>query len=373
MKFRWLFFCTLLLSGCGHPDDTVTVNAKDNAADVSLNGPKTVDKFFSDVFDDVSFIPLESSKQSFLSFVNDVLYFKGNYFIKDNTQQCIFCFDEQGKFKFKVFPRGKAPLELNDITDYTINTTRETLEVFDFSLGKIVSFDLSGNPIREKKFNFYLREFARQSNGDYVVYAPDLLNDKTTDKIAPGAFVTDSTGKYKYSFLVTHAGGAYTQPINCLSGFGDSITLVSNYSKDVFLINNDKVSKIFKLKYDKDWVQSLITSYGSGGNINITYRKEVTDNSGNPVYLNASSHSQLHLNRMFNNLFVMPVIIPYFYKDSQTMIGFMTALDLKKLNDYIKQSGALKINKPLTDQLVAIAKTMTENDNPVMITFRLKH
>jgi 6-bladed beta-propeller len=373
MKIKWFFFCTLLLSACGHSDNTITINTKDNSADVGLIDPKKVDKFFSDVFDEVKFIPLESSKQSYLSFVNDVLFFKGNYFIKDNTQQCIFCFDEQGKFKFKIFPRGKGPLELNGITDFTINTGQSTLEVFDFSLGKIVSFDLSGNPLSEKRFNYYLREFSRESNGDYVVYAPDLLNDKTADKIAPGAFVTDSTGKYKYSFLVTHTVGNYVQPINCLSGYGDSITLVSNYSKDVFLINNDKISKIFRLQYSQDWTQSLITSNASGGRVNISYRKDVTDNTGNPVYLNVADHSQLYFNRMFNNLFVMPVIIPYFYKDSETMIGFMTALDLKNLNDYLKRAVGLKVDQQLVDQLQAIAKTLTENDNPVMITMHLKH
>ena len=344
-----------------------------NATDVNLNSPKKVDKFFSDIFSVVSFIPLENGKQNPLSFVDDVLYFKGNFFIKDNAQHCIFCFDEQGRFKFKIGPRGKAPFELANITDYTINTSQESLEVFDYSLGKIVSFDLSGKPFREKRFNYYLSEFSRQSNGDYVVYSPDLLNDKTTDTIAPGAFVTDSAGKFKYSFLFTQTEGGYTQPINCLSGFGDSITLVSNYSKDVFLINNNKVTRLFQLNYDKDWAHSLITSYASGSNINITYRKDISDNNGNPVYLNASSHSQLHLKGMVNDLFLMPVIIPYFYKDGKTMISFLTARDLKKIDDYLKQKGSFKVNKQLTDQLLAIAGTMTENDNPVLITLRLKN
>lgn len=344
-----------------------------NTVDVNLNSPQKIDKFFSDIFSDVSFIPLENDKQSPLSFVKDVLYFKGNYFIKDNTQECIFCFDEQGKLKFKVEPRERVPFELASITDYTINTSQESLEVFDFELGKIVSFDLSGNPFREKKFNYYLREFARQSNGDYVVYSPDLVNDKTADMIEPGAFVTDSAGKFKYSFLHTQTSDTYTTPINCLSGFGDSITLVSNYSKDVLLINNDKVIKLFQLKYDNDWEQSLITSYASGGNINITYKKDITDGNGNTVYLNAANHSQLHLGYLFNDVFVMPVIPPLFYKDGRTMIGFVTAHDLKKIDDFLRQNHSSRVNKQLTDQLRALAGTMTETDNPVMITLRLKN
>ena len=372
MSYRWLFFCIPGLSACGHFSNDKTIDPKDNAVEMALTGAKPVDKFFSDVYDTVKFIPLETSKQSYLSFVNDVLYFSGNYFIKDNTQQCIFCFDEKGKFRFKVFPRGKGPLELNGITDYTINTSQHTLEVFDFSLAKIVSFDFTGNPIGEKRFNYYLREFTRESNGDYVVYAPDLFNDKTTDKIPGGAFVTDSTGKYKYSFLVTNVAGNYTQPMNCLSGFGDSITLVSNYSKSVFLINNDKISKTFRIRYDDDWVMSMLTSNGSGSHLNITFRKQVKENTGLTVYLDESDHSQTHLNRMFNNLFVMPLIIPYFYKDAQTMVGFVSGLELKKIDEFIKRTNGLKVDERLIGQLLTLSKTMTENDNPVMITLHLK-
>jgi len=370
-----LLFCMIMPAGWRHSGNTDRVNVKQDTAGVDLNSPKKVGKLFSDIFSDVSFIPLENGKQSPLSFVNDVLYFKGNFFIKDNTHECIFCFDERGKLRFKIEPRERAPFELASITDYTINTSQESLEVFDFSLGKIVSFDLSGNPFREKRFNYYLREFSRQSNGDYVVYSPDLLNDKTPNTIEPGAFVTDSTGKFKYSFLLTQTSDVYSEPINCLSGFGDSITLVSNYTKDVFLINNDKVIKLFRLKYDDDWEQSLITSHASGSNINITYRKDIADNSGNPVYLNAVSHSQLHLKYMFNDLFAMPVITPIFYKDGRTMIGFLTAGDLKKIDEFVRQrdSLTLKVDKQLTGKLLAIAGKMTENDNPVMITFRLKN
>jgi len=373
MNYKWLFFCALALSGCMHSDDTVTKDVRDNATEVALTGAKPENKFFTDVFDTVEFLPLETGKQSYLSFIDDVLYFKGNYFIRDNSQHCIFCFDEDGKFKFKIFPRGKAPLELNSITDFTVNTRQELLEVFDFTLGKIVSFDLSGNPVSEKRFNYYLREFSRQSNGDYVVYAPDLYNDKTSSKIASGAFVTDSMGNYKYSFLVTKVTGMYTEPINCLSGFGDSITLVSNYTKDVYLINNGNISKTFRIKYDDNWVQSLITTNGYGSNTTITYRKEIKDNTGLTAYLNGGNHSQQHLNMMFNNLFVMPIIIPHLVKDSRTMVGFVTALDLKKMGDFVNHKGGLKVNEVLTGRLLALSKTMTENDNPVMIMLHLKN
>jgi len=369
-------FLILFVFSCGQADNksnSRNTSVQNNAVDVRLTGSKPEDKFFSKVFRDVKFLPLETSKQSFLSFVSDLLYYKGNYFIKDNSQQSIFCFDEGGKFKFKIFPKGKGPLELNDITDFTVNTRRETLDVFDFSLGKLVSFDLSGTPVREKRFNYYLREFACTSTGDYVIYAPDLINDKTTTKIKPGAFIVDSLGNYKYSFLNTSVTGTYTQPINCLSGYGDSIVLVSNYTKDVYLVNNETISKVFSLQFSEDWVLGMITSNSSGGRLNINYRKDVTSGKGYPVYLNIKDHSQLHLENMFNDLFLVPVMIPYFYKNAGTMVGFLTPLDIRKINDYLKiQAAKDRANPRLTGEIIALSQKLSEYDNPVLIEFNLK-
>lgn len=324
----------------------------------------------SKVFSDIAFTKLETTTQSRLASVDEILFYKNLYLIFDIKQKSIICFDSEGKFKFKIFPAGKGPLEVNGISDYTINILNNTIDIYDFSLQKIVSYDLSGKAIREKKFKYLLREFACTGNGDYVVYAPDLFN--SDNSVPGGAFIVDSLGNFKYSFLSTNINGMYGQPINCLSGFGDSITLTSNYSKDIFLINNDKISKILKINYRDKWEDNLLLSQSSGSWLNIVYRKELNSPKSYSSFFNIQTGKQYNFEYIINDLFSLPIAIPYFYKDGNTMIGILSAEGVKETLKNTLQNKNSYTNEKLFNEVTALMNNMLNSDNPLMIKLTLK-
>jgi 6-bladed beta-propeller len=361
MKRNFLLFSLLLAAGC----------VQHKGVYVDLIDSHGSDKLFSDVFRSVEFIPLESGTTDSITFVNDILYYKGLYLIRDIPRNTIFCFDSAGKFKFRIGSGGLPPYDLGRFADFTINKKEGTVEVFDFS-GKIIGFDLSGAPRYARKFNYSLTEFACTGNGNYVIYSPNQVNSDGKDTIAPGAFLVDSAGKFKKSILKIVAPESYIQPINCLSGYGDSIVLVSNYSHDVYLVNDENVTKIFRIGFDEskfDWSQGLIASYASGDQMNINYRRDPSSGEGSSVYLSIDSQKQLFFGKTVNDFFGLPSIIPYFYQDAQTMVGFLLPADLQLLKeDRFKN---VQADPALISQLFGLSGRLRKGDNPVMVKFHL--
>ncbi|WP_152969753.1 6-bladed beta-propeller [Pedobacter sp. Hv1] len=357
----FLLMLSIIFSACHR--EAENGSNKNTIIDLENDSPK--DYLVSDLFKSAEFIPLETTNESRLTEINEVLFFDGIYVILDIRQKCLFGFDKNGRFRFKIFPKGKGPLELNNITDYTINKKNKSIDIYDFSQRKIVSFDMLGNPLHEKKIDFFFREFACTSKGDYIIYAPDLVN---SESVGSGAFVIDSLGKFERSFLKIDAKGKYIQPINCLSGYGDSIILVSNYTKDIFIINNDKINKRFTVNYPNDWMQSLMLSNGSGSLLNFVYLKKLDDPKSFSVFLNAITGREYHLNFILNDLFALPITIPHLFKDSQTLLVFLNA---EQKNDFQKILSQKNLppdfNKKLLNQLKLTVDKMEPSDNYLMI------
>ena len=368
-----LLFLVILILSCNEKPNTKFSDTDSNkygkGSIVNLTNDEPKDYLVSDLFKTADFIPLETSEQSRLTEIDEVLFFNGIYIIFDIRQKCLFGFDENGKFKFKIFPSGKGPLELNDITDYTINKKNNLIDIYDFSQRKIISFDMDGYAKKEKKINYFFREFSCTSSGDYVLYSPDMENES----IKSGAFIVDSSGKFKHSFLKTSPQGQYIQPVNCLSGFGDSIILVSNYTKDIFIINNENIKKKFAINCANDWTQSLILSNGSGGLLNFVYRKELDNPKSFSVFLNVASDKELHFNYILNDLFTLPFAIPHLFKDSKTLLAFINPEQKKDFQKVLNQDKLPPAaNKQLISQIKDVLSKMETSDNYLMIKLAMK-
>src|SRR5690606_21767460 len=64
-----------------------------------------------DIFDSVSYIPLETTKESQFGEINQLIVTEENYIILDNrTTNCILIFTKDGKFKAKINKwKGHSP------------------------------------------------------------------------------------------------------------------------------------------------------------------------------------------------------------------------------------------------------------------------
>jgi hypothetical protein len=337
---------------------------------IDIKSDSSSDIMVSQLFSSAKFVPLETTVQGKLSEISEALFYKGVYVLFDGGQQTLGGFDQKGKFLFKISPKGNGPLALNSITDYTINQKNNSIDVYDATQKKIVSFDFLGRARSEKRVNFVFSEFACTANGDYVIYAPDLPNAGADQ----GAFIIDSNGRFKKSFLQTSPGGFYVQPINCLSGFGDSILLVSNYSTEIFIIKNDDVTKRYTVQTGENWDKNVILARGSGSLLTIVHRKKEDEPKSYTVFSNGYTGKQYHLAYLLNDLFLIPIPIPHLFKDSHTLLVLINPQEKNKLLEIIamQEKNTPNFDKTIVAALKDLLNGMNSTDNYVLVELSTK-
>lgn len=334
---------------------------------------------FSDLFsNEFSTLILESSKESLVGSINRLSQFKDKYIIKDNKQKAILIFDKDGKYINKITAKGKGPLEVSNIADYGLNIEKGSIDVYDFGMQKLVSFDSEGVPLSEIKFPYYAREISIDNLGNYYVYSPDLGNKYNENHIPSGLFVVDKDGVFVKSLLEFSAASSYVQPIRCLSGYGEQISFVSNYNEGVFTIKNGKLSRLFDIETDTEWLRSFVlsNSYGKNSFISYTGKDELTRN----VYYNNETGDKTPLIGMFNDIFLAPIPLPDNFIGENQMASIMNAQDLINSFEMIRSSNIDELKKEFGEKALTqfsklekgLLKSVKVDDNPVIFLFAKK-
>lgn len=118
-------------------------NRTDFSSSIDLSKNHNVSVF--DVFSDVKAIKLETTENNLIGEIKRIEYYNYHYYILDERSQQIFCFDEDGRFVYKINSQGKGRGEYHYITDFSIDQKNEQLVVLDPVVQRVHFFDLKGN------------------------------------------------------------------------------------------------------------------------------------------------------------------------------------------------------------------------------------
>ena len=144
---KYLFICFVLMlfvSGCTKKEADIRRVVVD-VKEIQKNVP------FSQLFDSLAYIPLETTKESLFKQIDKLCMDKeGNFYILDQEGvNAIYKFDKQGRFKGQIGYRGKGPREYLEITDFCLY--RDTIvEIYDADREKRMQYTTSGKFIREE-------------------------------------------------------------------------------------------------------------------------------------------------------------------------------------------------------------------------------
>ncbi|MFC5193407.1 6-bladed beta-propeller [Algoriphagus aquatilis] len=142
-------------------------------------------KLISDFSDSTLIIPLETQKNSLLSWITNLKLVKDKIYISDINNVLIF--DLNGNFLSSLGSKGDGPGEHGTIYSMAFD---ENLSIFYVaSENKLISFDLNNNFLREKKFPFLL-QYIEVIDGEVVLISDNLFNNPD------GGFI-ESTVLYK--------------------------------------------------------------------------------------------------------------------------------------------------------------------------------
>lgn len=104
---------------------------------------------YSSYFKQIDYIPLEASKESLIGYVQNIHFYKDNFFVLDIvTAKRIFIFNLNGKFINAIGESGKAKGRFVKIVDFSIESKSEEIYILD-QIGKIIVFNFEGKFLRE--------------------------------------------------------------------------------------------------------------------------------------------------------------------------------------------------------------------------------
>jgi hypothetical protein len=229
-----------MLVACKSRTDTV----KKVGVTISVIGNSQEKLLYSNVFDSLRYIALETSDDILITNISKIRYFNNRLFILDKRTQTVFLFDSNGKSIRKIHNVGLGTKEYYQLADFDIDETTGRIFLFSF-MDKIQVYDFDGNFIEEYKIR--LRGLC------FAVYG-DLMY-----------IHTGGTENYdrKYNLLVLNKNGVLKGEIpfkmemkslqiynshEAFCKYGDEMVFFMPFSRDIYAIGRD--STYIKYRFD---------------------------------------------------------------------------------------------------------------------------
>jgi hypothetical protein len=166
--------------------------------------PRKVEKIVASViFDSIVYVPLESPDEALvgnniakMEIVNSLLY------ILDKQTNTIWCFNQKGKYINKISKKGQGPGEYTSIFDFAIDRAKNHIVILDRNANKIITYDLSGKFIKEKRIEVFASDFGLLNDNKILAYTrgTNLFLKNNDSTLGYNFFVIDSDGNFDAYF-----------------------------------------------------------------------------------------------------------------------------------------------------------------------------
>lgn len=230
----------------------------------------------SEVFDNIHFIPLETTKESLIGNIAQLEVTNDHFIVSDNQTNSIFFFKKNGDFEFKI----KAHKPDRYIGNFSIDKKKKIL-IVQTQAEAINIFDLKGHFIKRVKLPFSFGSFFLFQNGT-IVYNVNKPNKPT--KVDTTFYDLYYTTNYDYIFkkaspynprVVFNEYNIYTNPFSHTSG-SDSTFFSLPYYYNVYGLCDTGVYHIYKFLFPAKYSVpvDLNTKKFSGKKVDLLYRQK---------------------------------------------------------------------------------------------------
>jgi hypothetical protein len=147
MRIIPLIFLVVLLSTCGKKRHDIRNNEESVIVIDLLSEPESTVTRLSDIATDIEYISLETNQSSLLGSIRqEIISTDSKFYIKSiigALNSCIFCFDRQGRFLFKLENQGRGPQEYTNIEDFDIGSDNKNLILLSSLESKLYLYRIS--------------------------------------------------------------------------------------------------------------------------------------------------------------------------------------------------------------------------------------
>ena len=205
---------------------------------------------YSDFFDSINFVKLETNPESIIGRIDKVLSYKGKYFILDQVQRkAVLAFDTKGNYLGTIGKIGKGPGEYAEPNDIAIDRHSDQIAVWCNTSQKILFYDLNGVFMKSLKLKHYIKSFKFLGKHNIAIYLDVDLN---LDNNSPNLIVIDRKGNEIYSaFNGEGMNGPDRGGFDFLSQTDDKgVTLLPGYSNNIFTITDKVIANKFEIDFN---------------------------------------------------------------------------------------------------------------------------
>lgn len=389
---KLIYFIVLIIASlfvnCSNnknPNSDNRSEVKDKIVPQIINFPESGEDTLNASFfaDTVIHIPLETTKESFIDYI-DQIWMADSYILINCRQAGLLLFQQDGKFVSKIGKRGRGPGEYGIIFHFDVIS--DTIYISSSGRRGFLRYKFDGTFCDEIKFNYQPIYFSTtfdqklacyvMEEGKIFVYNKNLYSPPDTIVVEYGV----TKGRYIYSFI-TDKNMAYLQktPTGLLfyDYMSDTIWNIANTKKEpTFIVNmKNKLPRDQGVEFGhKNWSQ-MVTSYQlvhllPFPTFMFIYQKHWRGGGYDAIYI---ENTKTGVIKRFDRSWIYDDIVSlerlwvleYVYSlDYLVAISFPPERDPKKIKDNVKPSPS-----PLwLDQM----KTVTVEDNPILVKIRLK-
>ncbi len=382
------FLVFIVIHSCSkqqHESETVTKTVViDPKSNHELN--------LSDVIEIVDLIFLETNQSCFISNIDKLRYFDGRFYMYEQfgSKQAL-CFSEKGRFLFQIGAIGRAENEYITLRDLNINQWKDRIEIYDINRDLIQYYDFNGKYIGKGSVGRKIRHYTVIDSLNYAFF-----NDGEYDDLPYNIFITPQD-RFKVLYpgvpfqgqkdIMNNVNPFYESENGVLFAFSlndtiFSVTRQGAQPKYILDFGKERIPKEVLDKEMKDIVEFFMSNAMPGfvshlvensEYISITYSYQIPN--ANTVFISKDNLNVLNLFKPINDINYLPFNPPYCTM-GDFFVSVIPAYEIlntyrEKEHQYLQSPGS--IDYEAYASLKNIAGLVNENDNPVLMIYKMKN
>lgn len=391
MKIRVYFlFIIISLSCSNHEGKEGIVVESAEAIVIKPDFSKNIVDIYPNL-DTIKYVKLELSDSSIITEITKIEVYDSLLYVLDAKASSLFVFDMNGKYHFKIHSIGQGPQEYTQLDFFSIDRDLKQIVLTDLMGYFVMRYDLKGNYISRQKIPFWAEGVIPIQNKGVVLYANYRDNSKYLKK-EYNIIYLDSLNQIQYTYFqynssligrtkfITPSGGisyTYNDQSYFFNPFNDTVYQLApaglvvkyifnlgerRFDQTHFSKNKDELSSyvnkgeyynIMGVLETDDWVGFSLACFSKVESWHGFYSKKSGEIINAEFYYNRNQNFIPDNLATFNSWFIAELPIDYL-------------LHSKDQNKTEPPEGMAK------KELKSLLQTLTEDDNPVLMMYKLK-
>jgi len=395
-KIYLLFFCISWLVGC---EKRIKIQEneickEEKVISIMPNEEELHPFDLTPYLDTVKYVKLELTDESTVGAIDKVIVYEDRIYILDMLTSSLFIFDMKGHYLHKIAKRGQGPGEYIQLDFFDIDRDNKQIVLTDLMAYWIMRYDMNGYFLYKQKIPIWCEGVSVLPNGGIVLYS-NFRNNSYTLNQEYNLIYLDSAMQFKQAYFPYNISDLGKIKITAsFSGqfyfFEDHLNFSFPSGSTVYQITSDSLVNKYQFDFGKN-ILSIENPSNTG---------QFTNRLKNGKY-NGFSSSIMENDRLIffsmHSDFAGPLMYKVYYskESGNKLTSFLFTLEGNYYSDFFKTgygswivseieaSSLLSWEKSFPKEKIPIAgkftkaalsfaKNLTEEDNSVLMFYKLK-